>query len=396
MNVDVVELAQRLVRIPSLNPMGRDVTGPPYFEAAVTDALSHWFANCGIETERHTVFPQRDNLVARIPGRGVAAERIVLLEVHQDTVPVDGMTIAPFDAVLRDGRIYGRGACDVKGGMAAILVAAHRIAHSNVSSRPTIVCAFTINEENGFDGINHLTKVWQAGNSRLLPSAPDVAIVAEPTELDVVVAHKGSVRWQCHVIGAAAHSSDPSRGKNAIYQMAKLLDAISEYANQHVATLAHHPLLNTPTLSVGTIEGGISVNTVPDRCTIRIDRRLIPGESGTRAQQNLIDFLQQRCPDIEQVHDAPFLTSPGLESHNNHALANQLASASQANGGKGQLRGVPFGTDAGAISNSGVPTVVFGPGSIEQAHTRDEWIEVASLHKAVDTLVDFCHTFASD
>jgi acetylornithine deacetylase len=219
-----------------------------------------------------------------------------------------------------------------------------------------------------------------------------MAIVAEPTELDVIVAHKGTVRWRCHTRGRAAHSSNPAAGVNAIYRMQNVLKGLELYAQQGIPRDRVHPLLGGPTLSVGTIHGGISVNTVPDRCTIEIDRRLLPGESALDAMQHVVDYLARQLPDVEIDHDEPFLRSPGMSASQNETLAAALAHTAQRLGAAGRCLGVPFGTDAGVLSAGGVPCVVFGPGSIAQAHTNDEWISVESLERATAILGEFCLT----
>jgi len=193
---------------------------------------------------------------------------MLLFEVHQDTVPVDGMTIEPWAPVVRDGRLYGRGSCDVKGGMAAMFAAMARLADERPPNRPTVVLACTVNEEHGFSGASGLCRLWMGEPTPLFPRPPEAAVVAEPTRLDVVVAHKGVVRWRCHAHGRAAHSSQPEAGDNAIYRIAAVVTALERYHRQVLADFGSHPLCGQPTLSVGTIAGGISVNTVPDRATI--------------------------------------------------------------------------------------------------------------------------------
>jgi acetylornithine deacetylase len=387
---DVIALTQQLVQIPSVNPMGRPLQGPEYLEGRVTDFLQQWALEQRFAWERHTVLPGRDNLLMRLEGRGSSQEQLLLLEVHQDTVPTDGMTIPPFAAERQGDRIYGRGACDVKGGMAAMLATLVRLAHAPSASLPTIVLACTINEENGFDGVRHVCQLWDRATSRLLPRRPDLAVVAEPTELDVVIAHKGTVRWRCHAVGRAAHSSHPDAGINAIYRMQPVLTALQDYARDELPRHPEHPLLGRPTLSVGTIQGGLSVNTVPDRCTIEIDRRLLPDESPAEAYQQIQQYVAARLGELTPIHDPPFLTSPGLPSGPNQAVAERLSRAARQQGARGHCLGVPFGTDAGPLAAAGVPAVVFGPGSIQQAHTKDEWIDIEQLQRAVDILVDFC------
>ncbi len=391
MHDDVLALTQQLIRIPSVNPMGRPLQGPNYLEGRVTDFLQQWAVERQLAWERHTVLPGRDNLLMRLDGRGASRDRIVLLEVHQDTVPIEGMTIDPFGAATEGQRIFGRGACDVKGGMAAMLTTLARLAQSPSTTHPTIVLACTVNEENGFDGVRHVCQLWPHGSSRLLPRQPDVAVVAEPTELDVVIAHKGTVRWRCHTTGRAAHSSNPGAGINAIYRMQPVLAALQEFHEQQLAQYPAHPLLGRPTLSVGTIQGGLSVNTIPDRCTIEIDRRLLPGEVPTEAYAQVSHYLSKQLgEEAAPQHDVPFLTSPGLPSGPNQELAEVLSQSARRHAGRGECLGVPFGTDAGALAAAGVPSVVFGPGSIAQAHTKDEWVDIQQLRQAVDILMDFC------
>jgi acetylornithine deacetylase len=394
MPLDVVSTLADLVAIPSVNPMGRGLTGPEFFEHRVTDYLEQLFRTAGLTWQRQTVDLLRDNIFARVDG-DVPPERggpLVLFEVHQDTVPVDGMSIPPWRPDVRDGRLYGRGSCDIKGGMAAMLGAMVRLADERPRGRPTLVLACTVNEEHGYTGALALPKMWQdAAPDALIPRRPDVAVVAEPTNLDVVVAHKGAIRWRLLTGGRAVHSSQPHLGDNAVYRMARVLLALERYAKDYCPTLGEHPLCGRVTLSVGTIHGGLSVNTVPDECAIEIDRRLLPGETGETARQQVIDYLREALgPDAAHVeHENQFLYGPPLPDLNNSALADKLAAAAAAVRGTCRKIGVPFGTDAAAISAAGVPSVVFGPGSIAQAHTADEWVPLDELAAASEILYRF-------
>jgi acetylornithine deacetylase ArgE len=392
MILDPVETLKQLVAIPSVNPMGRESAAPTFGEARLTDYLETTFAQIGLTTHRQPTAPGRDNLIARLdgdipPARGGC---VLLFDAHQDTVPVDGMTIEPFGAQERNGRVYGRGACDTKGGMAAILAAVSRLAHEKPRHRPTIIVSCTVNEEYGFTGVRRLVESWRNGGEGFIPRKPDAAVVAEPTGLDVVVAHKGVIRWNCKSRGRAAHSSCPEAGDNAIYRMARALPAIEQYAAGLTACTLH-PLCGAATLSVGTIHGGVSVNTVPDRCTIEIDYRLPPGEDPNVARQRLINHLAQAAgTDIPLEHDLPVLTVPSLSNGCNGSLADLLsATVREVTGGCRQV-GVPYATDAAIVSAAGVPAVVFGPGFIEQAHTTDEWIPLDQLHRATEILYRFC------
>lgn len=391
MPLDLVQTLSDLVALPSVNPMGLPADGPEFFEYRVTDYLERLFQQLGLPYQRQTVEPKRDNIVARLDGARSPLEGgpLVLFEAHQDTVPVVGMTIEPWNPVVRDGRIYGRGSCDIKGGMVAMLGAVARLAEERPAGLPTIIMACTVNEEHGYSGATALTRMWSQPGS-IIPRQPDMAIVAEPTLLQAVVAHKGVVRWRCRTHGRAAHSSQPQLGINAIFKMSRVLDALERYQHEVVPTLRQHPLCGQPTLSVGTIHGGLSVNTVPDNCTIEIDRRLIPGETPDEAYRQVIDHVTAILgadPAVE--HDAPFLIGLGLGDQRNGALADRMASAARGAGTACDKVGVPYGTDAAAIAAAGVPSIVFGPGSIDQAHTADEWLELNQLAQASEALYQF-------
>jgi acetylornithine deacetylase/succinyl-diaminopimelate desuccinylase-like protein len=409
MRLDVVDTLRQLVRIPSVNPMGRPTdpaAGDIYFEHRVTDHLEQLFRSLGWSSWRQVDIDQRENIVVRLDGDVPPEQggRVLLLEAHQDTVPIEGMTIPPFEPHVANGRLYGRGSCDIKGGMASILAAASRIAEEKPAGRPTLLLGFMANEEHGFSGARTLASLWSGESrsplARELPR-PHSVVVSEPTLLDVVVAHKGVVRWKCHVHGKAAHSSQPQLGESAIYAMAKVVNALERYGQEVVGSLAEHPLVGRPTLSVGTIAGGISVNTVPDHCVIEIDRRVVPtaGDQASAAQQHVIDYLAQHLPaGIRLEHEAPNIFSPGLSDQANAQLAEQLGAAAKATVSEGTAAGkrigVPYGTDAPAYDSIGIPTVVFGPGSIAQAHTADEWVETDQLHAASEVLYRFAKSFS--
>ena len=376
-----VDLLKSLVAIPSVNPMGRDLSGPEYFEGRAADFLQQTLLAAGLPCERIDVVPGRSNLLTRIDNP--RATRTILFDAHIDTVPVDGMTIDPFLPIETDGKIYGRGSCDVKGGLAAMLAAVLRLHRSRPATMPNLVFSMTCDEESTSLGVHHLTGSWMGQHPpyQLCPTPPNAAIVAEPTLLDIVVAHRGAVRWKIRTAGRACHSSRPTEGINAIYRMARVLDALEQYAAWLPGSRPEHPLCGPATFSVGLISGGSSVNVVPDGCGIDIDRRLLPGEDAMQARSEVINWIQQKV-DFEVFHDEPWCASCGLSDSHNQPLAQQLMQAiSQIEPGH-RCIGVPFGTHASRIELAGVPSVVFGPGDIAQAHTKDEWIAVEQLHKA--------------
>lgn len=381
MSLDVVETLLSLVAIPSVNPMGRDDSGEEFYEHRMTDRLEEIFTGLGLTYERQQIAPKRSNIMARLDG----SDQLLVLEAHQDTVPVDGMTIPPWEPTVRDGRIYGRGSCDIKGGMAAMLAAVSRLAAERPAGMPTIIMACSVNEEHGFSGASDMAELWNSGKSKVVPRKPDAVIVAEPTLLNVVVAHKGVARWRIHTSGRACHSSTPHLGENAIYHMARVLQHLEVYARDVAPTLGNHRLLGGPTVSVGIISGGISVNTVADACVIEIDRRVLPGEDPMVARQHVIDYLATKLDkSVPITHEDPFIASGGLADKTNGQLAATVSKVASGYGSPGELIGVPYGTDAPAFDAIGCPTIVFGPGSIEQAHTKDEWLAIEQLEKAAE------------
>lgn len=374
------DLLRDLVRLPSVNPMGRAVSGPIYFENRVTDYLDAYFCNLGVKFERQPVAPQRENIIARYDGGSTCT---IVFEVHQDTVPVDGMTVDPFGGEVRDGKLYGRGACDVKGGMAAMLTAFARLARERPAGAANVVLACTVDEEHTFLGVQRLATGLTA----------DAAIVAEPTRLKIVHAHKGVVRWTIQTPGRSCHSSRPDRGVNAVYRMATVLTAFQRYADQ-LQRSRNDPLLGTPTISVGRIEGGLSVNTVPDFCRVEVDRRLLPGEDGPAAQRDCWDFLlRQTDVDVPFAFTDPWLTCPALPPCPSPELLQRLGDAIDSTIGAHEQEAVPYGTDASTLALAGIPSVVFGPGDIAQAHTADEWIEVSQIDQAAEVLFRFARSF---
>lgn len=390
MNDAVVAYLKQLVAIPSQNPMGRPEPGAGFGEKALTDHLQSIFERLELPHLRQSVHPERENIVARFQGDWEDKEGpVILLEAHQDTVPVDGMTIDPWAAVQDGDRIYGRGSCDVKGGMATTLALLERLRIQRPEKCPTVLVAYSVNEEHGFSGVEALRTILMGGTTDVVPAKPTAAIVSEPTQLQTVVAHKGAVRWNLHTHGQAAHSSTPEKGSNAIYRMGPILDALASYQRDVLPNLGSHPRCGSATLSVGVIHGGLSVNTVPAKCVIEIDRRLMPEETPDRAQQHLLEYLAEEVGAATFELSPPFMTAEPLSDADNGALAQQLGESIQSVTGQQQSIGAPYATDAPYIARLGIPTVVFGPGSAEQAHTEDEWISVPQLKLAVDVLYHF-------
>jgi acetylornithine deacetylase len=343
------------------------------------------------------VAPGRDNVVARLEAT-VPDAPVLLWDAHQDTVPVEGMTIEPFTPLVRDGRMYGRGACDVKGGMAAMLLALEALQASARPRLATVVFSATVNEEFGFSGARALTRLWgepapaDAAARQLVGNRPVLAVVAEPTALDLVVQHKGAVRWRIRVRGRACHSAFPEQGKNAIYPAGRVILAIEALAAELQSRHADHPC-GPPTLNLGTIHGGAGVNLVPDLAVLEVERRVLPGESPVAARAEVMARIAAACGAAADAvaHDPPFLESAGLADAAGDPPAarwlESLAAAARAGGHAARRTAARYGTNASVFAEAGVPSVVFGPGCIAQAHTADEWIELAQVSAAAEALV---------
>ncbi len=387
-----------LVRRPSVNPMGRDLAGPEYLEGRVTDYLLRRLADLGVAAVRQPVAPGRDNVVARLPAT-LPGSPLLIWDVHQDTVPVAGMTIEPFTPVVSGGRLSGRGACDVKGGMAAMLAAIERL--RDCERRATVIFVASVNEEFGFSGAIAFRRLLadradrQPGDAAaadliaadLASSRPLLAVVAEPTGLDLVTRHKGAVRWRVIARGRACHSSQPELGRNAIFPAARAVLAIEQLAAELLTRTPDHPC-GPPTLSIGTIHGGLGVNLVPDRVVLELDRRLVPGEDPAVARREVIDRVTAACPEEQVDHEPPFLESGGLsdEGPAAAAAAERLTRAAAAEGVTSRRLAARYGTNACIYAAAEIPCVVFGPGSIAQAHTADEWIELRQVEQAAAIL----------
>jgi acetylornithine deacetylase/succinyl-diaminopimelate desuccinylase family protein len=370
---DLTRLLCDLVSIPSVNPMGRALSGSDLLETRLSHYLDAWFAERGIACRRQTVAPGRDNLLAEF--RSSSSERTLLFDVHQDTVPTDGMTIDPFLPRIDEGRLYGRGSCDVKGSMAAMLVALARLCRERPTGAASVILACTVDEEFTHSGSSRLAE------TRL---GADLAVVAEPSGLDLVHCHKGALRWKIRTRGVACHSSTPDLGVNAIYRMGLVLVKLAEYACV-LFQAASDPILGPPSLSVGRIEGGQSVNVVPDWCEIEVDRRLIPGESPSQALEQTRKFLLERLGSLEGIEFAdPWTVMPPLAPNLGEWVGRLKGAVKAATGREPNVVGVPYGTDAGPLGALGMPCVVFGPGDIAQAHTKDEWIELDQVRQAAE------------
>jgi len=363
----VLQTLADLVRINSVNSSYEG--GPGEKEAAAY--VRRFFEQRGIEVREQEVFPGRNNVIARVPGRD--ASRRIVFEAHMDTVSIKGMTIDPFDPVIRDGRLHGRGSVDDKAGLAAMMHAVADIHASGEAPPCEIWMAAVVDEEFSFRGVVKLCEDLKA----------DAAVVAEPTEFKCVIASKGVLRWRIRTQGRAAHSSKPHLGINAITAMSRVVLALQDDHERMQA--ARHPLLGPGTCNVGVIHGGVQVNFVPDEAVIEIDRRLLPGEEVEPVlahYQALLDELTRRYPDVEAEMEKPMLQDWPFQTDENTPLVHLSREVLREMHCDDVPCGVPFGSDASKFSRLGIPTILFGPGSIDQAHAAVEYVECAAVEAA--------------
>lgn len=383
-----IEWLRELVQLPSVNPGGSTHFDPNiHSEKRVTDWLENWAKSNGIQYFRQPVAPDRDNLVMIVPGKG-NAPGTQLWEVHQDTVDVPGMTVAPFGGDIRNGKLFGRGACDVKGSMAAMLGALERICKQSTGNSDRIILACTVDEEHTFLGVQALLgkkrgTVRTGANQECLP---DFAIVAEPSNLGMISSHKGVIRWHIHVMGVACHSSTPEQGSNAVYAAAEIAKKIA-YMQAEMRAGASDPM-SMGSICLTQIIGGSAPNIVPQECTMLLDRRIGLEERPEDAEKQLLEAISSLSldKDIRWNVSAPIIRCPALRPSGNELARAKLAPAIQKITGSCETQSVAFGTDASTLAEHGIPSVVFGPGDIRQAHTKDEWIDIGQVETATEIL----------
>ena len=367
---EVLARLQDLVSIESVNP---GLPGGQRGEVEVANYIEKFFTDLDITCQRQPVYPGRDNVIATLPGK--RSDRTLLFECHMDTASAEMMNIPPFDPHIRKGNLYGRGSCDTKAGGAAMMMAMKDLKIAGIKPNSTIQYAGVVDEENGFGGALALAN----------ESSVTAVVVAEPTDLSVVRSHKGLARFRIRAQGVAAHSSKPYLGVNAILQMTKIIKAIEEqilptYHDQD------HPLVGSPTLNIGLISGGTQINFVPDQCVIEIDRRTIPGEKPSDAIlpfQQLIEQMTNEDREFEATVEAIMLDN-AMETEEHEEIVQISHRACQNILGQSTITGVPYGTDASKFTIRGIPSIVLGPGSIDQAHSAVEWVECQQVIQAVD------------
>ncbi|HET7456585.1 MAG TPA: ArgE/DapE family deacylase [Gemmatimonadaceae bacterium] len=369
---DVAELTAALVRADSRNPSL--AAGAPG-EGEAAGVMANWLRAAGFDVERHddVAGTDRPNVVARA-GRRESGARSLMLNGHLDTVGVDGMTHAPFASERRGALVYGRGAADMKGGLAAMAIGAAR-AHAAGAIAGEVIVAAVADEEMASAG----TRALLARGVRA-----DAAIVGEPTGLAICPAHRGFAWVTVTVHGRAAHGSRYDLGVDAVTGAGLLLAELDAYQHDVLARRPEHPLLGRASLHASLIEGGSGVSTYAERCALTIERRTLPGESGADAVAEVRaawDRVRQRRPALAASIEAG-LAQPPCEVAPDAPVVRSLGAALAAAGEPVRMAGMTAWTDAALLTAAGVPAICFGPGDIGLAHAAEEYVDVGEVERA--------------
>ncbi len=371
-----IPLLRELVAIDSVNP---SLVPGAAGEGAIGEAIASHMRRAGLDVVVEEVVPGRSNVVGVIEGSEPGLS--LMFCGHMDTVGVDGMH-APFDPIMRDGRLYGRGSQDMKGGLAAMIDAV-RVASSRGFRKGRIIVAAVIDEEYASLGADAIAGAWPA----------DAAVVTEPTDLQIGVAHKGFAWAEVSTRGRAAHGSRPAEGRDAVFRMGRVIHRLEQLDRDLQARPAHR-LVGTASLHASVIEGGREWSTYPDRCTLRLERRTVVGETGDTFMKEIEELLEGlRAEDAEfEASAALTFARPSYEIPQGHPLPAALARAGAEAGFTAHPIGMSFWTDAAILGSAGIPTVLFGPGGAG-LHSAEEFVYVDDVIACRDALAALVLTY---
>ncbi len=372
-----IRLLRELVAVNSVNPTL--VRGAPG-EAEIAELIAAEMRRGGLDVSIETVTHGRPNVVGTLEGR--ARGRTLMFCGHTDTVGVTGM-IDPFTPVERDGRLYGRGAQDMKGGVAAMVAAATAIAGGGGLDCGRLVVACVVDEEHSSIGADALVKSWRA----------DAAIVTEPTDLQIAVGHKGFAWVSIVVEGKAAHGSRPADGQDAILRLGRVLVRL-EALDRTLQGRPPHPLVGTGSLHASIVEGGHELSSYPDRAALQMERRTLPSEDEATALhevQQILDALAVEDGTFRAEATAVF-SRPAYEIAADQDLPGMLSAALAHAGGQPRITGASFWTDAAVLGHAGIPSILFGPGGAG-LHSTEEYVNVGDVLVCRDALVELARRF---
>lgn len=371
-----LQLLRTLIAIDSVNP---SLVPGAAGEGAIAAAVAAHLRRLGLDVEVQPVQPGRPNVIGVIEGPAPGPS--LMFCGHLDTVGVEGMD-APFDPVERGDRMYGRGAQDMKGGLAAMIDAARVVAAAGLP-RGRLVVAAVVDEEFASAGAEALVRTWRA----------DAAIVTEPTGLQIGVAHKGFAWLDVETHGRAAHGSRPRDGRDAILDMGRILARL-EALDRRLQARPPHRWLGPPSLHASLIAGGQELSSYPARCTLSMERRTLPGESGADAERELhgiLEILEAQDPDFRSAVRLRF-ERPAYEIAPDHPLPRLLGAVLTGLGCEEREAGVSYWTDAAILGAAGMPAVLFGPGGAG-LHGREEYTHVGEVRQCRDALAQLALAF---
>ncbi len=372
---EIVALLRDLVAIDSVNP---SLVPGGAGERAVAAYVGEWAGRAGLEVERLEATPGRPSVVARSGRRGDG--RALLLCAHLDTGGLEGMS-DPLVPRVEGDRLYGRGAYDMKGGLAAALIACREAARAGLAGE--VIVAAVADEEHSSIGVQEVLRSVRA----------DAAVVTEPTELAVATAHKGFVWVEIEVTGRAAHGSRPHLGVDAILETGPVLVALAEL-NQRLDA-RRHPALGPGTLHASLVSGGIGESTIPDRCTLTVERRTLPGETVAAVEREVEELLEGcRRADPELVVDSRVLLArePFETAATEPIVGTVLQTARDLLDRPVEVAGVSYWADSAFIQAAGIPTVLFGPDG-DGAHAEVEWVSVSGTVACARVLTEAARAF---
>lgn len=345
-------------------------------EERMAEYIRHHLEDLGMAVEARELAPGRPNLIAHWPDQGSPAAPSLMLSAHMDTVTVEGMTVDPFAAERRDGRIYGRGSCDTKGSLAAFLTALALARRAGQLPTDKLYFVATVSEETGCQGASAL---MESG------FRTDAAIVGEPTCCRMVSAHKGPLWIEITTHGRSCHASMPEHGTNAVEIMSRVVQFVHGPWQERIKR-ASHPLLGESTMLVTVIEGGSKINIVPSSCRVEIDGRFIPSEPMDLLLEEFRSMLARWLGDPAAFTITRQETYPGLDCPADTSFCRRLMDLCREANGQQHPLGVNYFADTGPFDRAGIPAVLFGPGDITQAHTADEFIEEQQLYQGTEII----------
>jgi acetylornithine deacetylase len=366
-----IRLLRDLVAINSVNPTL--VPGAPG-EREIAEAIATELRRIGLDVTVDEIAPGRPNVVGVLEGRHRG--RALMYCGHTDTVGVAGMS-APFTPIERDGRVFGRGAQDMKGGLAAMIDAARVLANEGFSTGRLVIAA-VVDEEHSSLGAEALVTRWHA----------DAAVVTEPTDLAIAVGHKGFAWLEVEVVGRAAHGSRPGEGQDAILRLGRVLTRL-EALDRTLQARRPHPLVGTGSLHASVIEGGHEWSSYPDRAVLQMERRTLPAEADSCALEEVQNILMDLAGEDETFRGSArrVFSRPAYEVARNHPLPAALAEAIARTGGTPRIGGASFWADSAILGHAGIPAVLYGPGGAG-LHSTEEYVTGADVAACRDALVE--------